>query len=152
MPATYERLFVTQPWDSTGAFGNEGEAVGDVMPANLGNSLGLMRAADVPESKVFMGYCWVNPSDDPALWVHEHIHEDQDEVLLWMGSDPENPKDLGAHVYMVVDGERHDITTTGSVYIPAGTWHCPLGWDSVTRPFRFISLFLNPEYVSRNRA
>ncbi|WP_295034751.1 MULTISPECIES: cupin domain-containing protein [unclassified Microbacterium] len=144
----HDRLFVKELWDSSESFTYEGDAVRDKadVPANLGHPYGLMRPAEVPESQVHMGYCWITPSDEAATWVHPHVHRDHDEVLIWMGNDPENPKDLGARLVMEIDGERHVLTTTGSVFIPRGTVHCPLGWESVERPFRFISLFLGPEY------
>ncbi|GAB3804644.1 hypothetical protein GCM10028798_25280 [Humibacter antri] len=146
----HDQLFVKELWDSSASFTAEGEAVGEEQPANLGASLGLMRPAEVPAAQVHMGYCWINPTDEPALWVHPHVHPDHDEVLLWMGNDPENPKDLGARLTMTIDGEEHIITTTGSVFIPRGTPHCPLGWESVERPFRFISLFLGQDYEAVN--
>lgn len=147
----YDHLFVTDLWDSSKSFTAEGEAVGDAPPANLGPSLGLMRPQEVPQAQVHMGYCWINPTEESSLWVHPHVHEEHDEVLLWMGNDPENPKDLGGRLYMVIEGERHDITTTGSVFIPRGTEHCPLGWEGVERPFRFISLYLGPTYEAVRR-
>jgi len=146
----HDHLFTTELWDSSKSFTAEGEALGEEVPTNLGASYGLVRPAEIPEAQVHMGYCWIGPTDEPGLWVHPHVHPDQDEVLIWMGNDPENPKDLGARLTMTVDGEEHIITTTGSVFIPRGTPHCPLGWESVERPFRFISLFLGPDYNSIN--
>lgn len=146
----YDHLFVTKLWDSSKSFTAEDEAVGEERPGNLGASLGLMRPNEVPGAQVHMGYCWINPTQTGSLWVHPHIHENHDEVLLWMGNDPGNVKDLGGHLYMTIDGERHDITTTGSVFIPRGTPHCPLGWEGIERSFRFISLFLGPAYEATN--
>lgn len=143
----HDALFTTRLWDSSASFTAEGKSSGyQDEPSNLGASLGLVRPTEVPGAQVHMGYCWINPSDEAATWVHPHVHGDNDEVLLWMGNDPENPKDLGAELVMTVDGEEHVVTTTGSVFIPRGTVHCPLGWNRVDRPFRFISLFLGPEY------
>lgn len=147
MATTYDHLFVTKMRNADADFENEGEANGFVLPDNVGEGFGLMRASDVEQSKVFMGTCWITESDDPATWVHEHVHE-QDEVLMWLGGDPADPHDLGAELYLDIEGERTVVTTSGSVYIPAGTRHCPLGWNKVTRPFRFVSLYLNPTYES----
>jgi hypothetical protein len=146
----HDHLFVTELWDSSKSFTAEGEAAYEERPANLGDAYGLMRPAEVPEAQVHMGYCWIGPTDDAATWVHPHVHPDHDEVLLWMGNDPDDPKDLGATVTMTIGDEEHIITTTGSVFIPRGTPHCPLGWKKVERPFRFISLFLGPEYEAEN--
>ncbi len=43
-------------------------------------------------------------------------------------------------IYLDIKGERHIITTSGTVYIPAGTKHCPLGFNRVDRPFRFLAI------------
>ena len=80
-------------------------------------------------------------------WLNEHQHT-YDEILVWMGSDPNDVHDLGAELYFDIQGERHLVRTTGSVYIPAGTRHCPLGFNVVNRPFTFISLSLSPTYSS----
>lgn len=44
-----------------------------------------------------------------------------------------------------VNEHEHDYD---SVYIPAGTRHCPLGFNRVDRPFRFSALSLSTEYAS----
>lgn len=143
MPTTeYEHLFVRDLRDCRFDMINEAEAAGRPLPTNLSRPWALMSAMDVPEAKAYLTMSWVHPSDEPVFWVHEHEH-DYDEVLTWTGSDPENPHDLGAELYMDIDGERHIITTSGSVYVPAGTKHCPLGFNRVDRPFRFMALALS---------
>jgi hypothetical protein len=149
MMSQYDHLFTTALWDSSDSFTAEGEAAGEKPPANLGASLGLVRPQEIPGAPVHMGYCWINPTDSDALWVHPHVHDDHDEVLLWMGNDSDDIKALGGHLYMEIAGERYEVTTTGSVFIPRGTHHCPLGWEHVKKPIRFISLFLGPHYEAR---
>lgn len=145
--AKYDHLFITEMKDSSKDMLNEGEAAGRPLPPNLSLPYGLMRKADVDISKVFAAYSWVHPTTEPQFWVHEHEH-DFDEVLMWMGSDPDNVHDLGGDLYMTIEGEKHVVNTTGAVYIPAGVRHCPLGFESVQRPFTFIALALNAEYTS----
>ncbi|GAA2845358.1 hypothetical protein FB468_3043 [Leucobacter komagatae] len=148
MSTEYQRLFVSDmPVIKTGEMSNEGEAAGLVQPENLGEGFWLMHPDVVPESKINMSHIWVHETTEPVHWVNPHVH-DYDEILIWTGSNPEDPRDLGAEIYMEIDGERHIITTSGSVYIPAGTVHCPLGFNRVDRPFRFSALSLNPTYQS----
>jgi hypothetical protein len=141
-------LFVTEAKDTADDFTNEGEPAGYVRPANAGIGYGLMRQADVPASTVHMAYNWIHPTTDPALWVHPHRHDHCDELLCWMGGDPADMHDLGAELYLDIEGERHTVTTSGGAYIPKGTKHCPLGWNRVERPFRFMSILLSPVYES----
>jgi len=148
---TYDDLFITDMNVVADDMVNEGEAAGSVLPANLSVPWGIMRALDVPSSTVFGAYSWVFPTADEVFWVHEHVHEDFDEILVWMGNDPEHPEDLGGELYMTIEGERRVVSTTGAVYIPKGTYHCPLGFESVDRPFTFIAITLSPTYSSHKR-
>lgn len=142
MSGKYEHLFVRNAPSTTGDFEDENE------PENLGEGMWLMNKDLVPESQINMTHIWVHETDSEEQWVHPHVH-DYDEVLIWTGGDPDNPHDLGAEIYMDIEGERQIITTSGSVYIPAGVEHCPLGWNRVDRPFRFSALSLAPSYSTR---
>ena len=140
----YERLFTRELRDCATDMVNEGEAAGSERPANLSEPWAIVRAADVPEAQAYITMSWVYPTDEPQHWVDEHVH-DYDEELVWTGSDPDAPHDLGAEVTFEIDGERHTVTTSGSVYIPAGTRHCPLGFARVDRPFRFMAIALSDD-------
>lgn len=146
MTKKYDHLFVRDmPVIAEGEM--DSDATGDDIPANLGEGFWLVHERLFPESQVNMSHVWIGETDQPSHWVDPHVH-DYDEVLIWTGSDPENPRDLGAEIYLDIEGERHVITTSGSVYIPAGVIHCPLGWNRVDRPFRFSALSLSPSYRS----
>ncbi len=147
VPGRYDHLFVTDMATINEDLDNEGPAIGQVRPATISDPYGLMRAADVEGSKVHMAFSWIGSTADRVHWVDPHVH-DYDEVLMWMGSDPADPKDLGATLSMTIEGEEHLVTTTGSVYIPAGTRHCPLDFVEVHRPFTFIALSLQGAYGS----
>lgn len=138
----YEHLFVRELRDCREDMVNEAEAAERPLPANLSRPWALMSAQEVPEAKAYLTMSWVHPTDEPVFWVHEHEH-DYDEILTWTGSNPDDIHDLGAELYMEIEGERNIITTSGSVYVPAGTKHCPLGFNRVDRPFRFMALALS---------
>ena len=142
MTSPYEHLFVRTLRDCRDDMVNEAEAAGRELPANLSRPWALMSANEVPEAKAYLTMSWVGPTAEHVDWVHEHVH-DYDEVLIWTGSNPQDVHDLGAELFMDIEGERHTITTSGSVYIPAGTRHCPLGFERVDRPFRFMALALS---------
>ncbi|MGH8967542.1 MAG: hypothetical protein ACRDXB_19755 [Actinomycetes bacterium] len=148
MPGKYDHLFVTDMKSCDEDMVYEGEAAGEEKLANVGDGYALMRKADVPESKIYATHVWIHESDERQTWVHEHVH-DYDEVLMWKGNDPDNVKDLGGEIFMTIEGEEHRITTTGSVYIPAGVKHCPLGFVRVDRPFTFSALVLDGDYTGK---
>jgi hypothetical protein len=62
-----------------------------------------------------------------------HSH-DYDEVIAFFGSDPVNPHDLGARVELWLGDEKHIITKTALVFIPAGLKHAPLVFLEVQKP------------------
>lgn len=148
---TFEHLFVREMGSSAADFIYEGEPGGLPNPPNVREPFALMRAEDVPESSIHMSHTWIGPVAAEQHWVDEHVHA-YDEVLIWTGSDPNNPEDLGADLYFEIEGVRHNVSTSGSVYIPAGTRHCPLGFNSVERPFNFSALSFSPRYSSRDDA
>ncbi len=74
-----------------------------------------------------------------------HTHKDP-EILAFLGTDPENPRDLGAEVdlYMGPEMEKHTITETTLVYIPANFIHCPIRY----RPKRLF-IFIQNQYAPK---
>lgn len=67
------------------------------------------------------------PNDRP------HTH-DTDEIVGFLGSDPENPHDLCGEVEYWVNGKKQVINRSALVFIPAGTPHNPLDVVRVDRP------------------
>lgn len=128
-------------------FTAEGAAADLDEPPNTGG-FELVGRLVQPNSPLHMTHIWITETETPIHWVSEHQH-DYDEVLIWTGSDPNNPRDLGAEIYIDIEGERRTITTSGSIFIPAGVKHCPLGINRVWRPFKFHALSLAPEYKAK---
>ena len=90
----------------------------------------------------YMETVWIMPR--PALSPEEiaaakkrgpgsHSH-DYDEVIAFFGTNHEDPSDLGAEVELWLGDEKHIITKTSLVFIPAGLKHCPLIFLRVDRP------------------
>ncbi|WP_448955600.1 hypothetical protein [Labrys neptuniae] len=126
----------------------EGSQAGLDEPPNVGIGYELVGRRTQPNAPIHMVRSWIGPTDEPTLWVKEHAH-DYDEFLMWTGSDPHNPRDLGAEIYFDMNGERRTITTSGSIFIPAGVPHCPLGFIRIWRPFLFTVLSLAPSYAAK---
>ena len=74
-----------------------------------------------------------------------HVH-DADELLGFLGSDPENPSDLGGEVEFHIEGEKHILTKSTYIFIPAGIRHVPLYTNRVDRPIFHFSLLLSSNY------
>lgn len=95
----------------------------------------------VPGSNVYMEIGWVWAVPDPNR-IPEHSHPKYDEFVLHIGSDPNNPEDLGGEIEFVVGGEPLKITKTSALYVPAGLIHGPLSWKSVTRPHLQMTMII----------
>ena len=58
-----------------------------------------------------------------------------------MGSDPDNPHDLGGEIEIWLDDERYIITKSTIVVAPKNLAHCPLIIRRVDRPiFHFTAM------------
>jgi hypothetical protein len=75
-----------------------------------------------------------------------HIHRDP-ELLVALGTDPDNPRALGAKMEMCMGPkmESHIITESTMIWIPANFIHCPFRILEVTRPFIFIQCQYAPK-------
>jgi hypothetical protein len=95
----------------------------------------------------YMECVWVmpRPADAPPMpsgrkvGTEPHAH-DYDEVIAFIGTDNNDPYDLGAKVELWLGDEKHIITKSSLVFIPAGLKHCPLTFLKVDRPvFHFTT-------------
>ncbi len=68
-----------------------------------------------------------------------HTH-DFDEVIGFIGTNPENPRDLDARMEIILGDETHFLTKSCLVHIRAGMKHCPLTFREVKRPVFFFTL------------
>lgn len=69
-----------------------------------------------------------------------HVH-DTDEIIGFFGNDPDDPHDLGGEIELWLEDERHVITQSALIFVPAGMRHCPLVLIRVDRPiFHFTTV------------
>ena len=75
-----------------------------------------------------------------------HIHQDA-ELLVALGTDVNNPRDLGAKIEMCMgpEMESHIITESTMMWIPAKFIHAPFRVLEVTRPFLLIQCQYAPK-------
>ena len=112
---------------------------------NKGGRVLYMDSNIVPGAS-YMECVWVMPR--PANYVppggrkvgtEPHTH-DWDEIIAFIGTNHEDPWDLGAEVELWLGDEKHIINRTSLVFIPAGLKHCPLTFLKVDRPvFHYTS-------------
>ncbi|MGI6218093.1 MAG: hypothetical protein ACOYIK_10850 [Coriobacteriales bacterium] len=83
------------------------------------------------------------PERDPVF--EEHVHDD-DELVGFFSSDPDNPNDLDAELTFTIDGEEHLITKSTIIFLPGGLPHGQIRIKRVGRPIFHFSLMRGGEY------
>jgi hypothetical protein len=100
---------------------------------------------DVIPGAFYMSCSWfwpgewppLKPGAEPRIKAHKH---DFDEVLAFIGTNPDDINDLCGEVELWVDGKQNIIDKSFLVFIPAGVMHCPLNILRAERPiFHFNS-------------
>jgi hypothetical protein len=81
---------------------------------------------------------WYLKVPDGQIGPDPHTH-DFDEILAFIGSNPENPHDLGGEIELWIDGEQHTIKKSCLVFIPKGLSHCPFVFKRIDRPIFHFS-------------
>jgi quercetin dioxygenase-like cupin family protein len=90
-----------------------------------------------------------------AVWVMgsiprshpEHSH-DHDEIVGFVGSNMDDPADLGGEIDFVVDGKKMTITKTCFIHVPAGVKHGGLCFRKIDRPVFQIAMSRMGAYSS----
>jgi hypothetical protein len=96
----------------------------------------------VPGSNTYIEFSWTWAMPNPNPFIPEHVHKDYDEIVIHIGSDPDNPQDLGAEIEFVLDGEKLVIDKTSALFVPKGVPHGPLTWKRVDRPHLEMAIVL----------
>ena len=88
--SNYEKYLVTKPIHEGD---RKGKGFTNPALAYLTNEL-------VPGCNIFLDYRWFYEMPEPNSIIPEHSH-DYDEIVLHIGSDPQNPEELGGEIEVV---------------------------------------------------
>jgi len=88
----------------------------------------------VPDSNTYLEFSWIWGMPDPDPHIMEHVHEDSNELVFHIGSNPDDPQDLGAEIEIFMDGKPLMIKNTSALYVPEKISHGPLKWKSYSKP------------------
>jgi len=92
----------------------------------------------------YVDCCWLWHGKSEKLEL-PHTH-DFDEVLGLVGTNPDDPYDLGAEVTIWLDDEKNILNRTSLIFLPAGTRHCPIQFNRIDRPLFFVSISPSGRY------
>ena len=103
----------------------------------------LMSNDLVPGVDTYIEVGWVYEMPEPNPHIFEHNHrEGCREIVMHIGSNPDDPEDLGAEIEFVVDGQPVVFDTTSAIYVPEGVKHGPVTWNRLTRPHIQMAMVL----------
>ena len=74
-----------------------------------------------------------------------HMHA-TDEIIGFFGSNPDDPYDLGGEVEIWLEDDKHVLTRSCMIFVPAGLRHCPLTLNRVDRPIFHFTTVTGHEY------
>ena len=83
------------------------------------------------------------PEKDPVFEEHAH---DSDELIGFIGSDPDDPYDLNGEIMVTLDGEEHLLTKTSIIFCPAGMPHMRVSIRRVDKPIFHFSVVTATKY------
>ena len=95
----------------------------------------------VPYFEIMWFFAPEEPTGPPT---HSHTF---DEIIGFIGSDPNNPSDLGATVKFLLADEWQTFTKSVLMHVPAGMPHGPMVFEDIRKPF--IHLIGGPNAVAK---
>jgi hypothetical protein len=94
-------------------------------------------------SSVILSWYW-KPTEQEGTPSHVH---DFDEIIGFIGSDPQNPRELYGEVEFWLEDEKYLIDKSCLIFVPKGLRHCPLRVTRVDRPILFVAFSLTTKYI-----
>ena len=80
---------------------------------------------DIVKGGYYLQGTWWYKASDVAYPDKPHSH-DFDEYLGFIGTNPNDPFDLGGEMELWMDGEKYTLTQTSMIFVPAGGEHAPV--------------------------
>jgi hypothetical protein len=105
----------------------------------------LWMDSNVVEGAFQMNTAWyfAVPEKSPVFEEHSHAN---DEIIGFLGSDPDDPYNLHGELEVWVDGERHVLTSSTMIFLPGGLKHMPLKINRVDKPIFHFSVVTAGQY------
>lgn len=95
----------------------------------------------------YMEAVWFHTKNDTGPENHFHNF---DELIGFLGSNPEHPEELGAEVTLLLDGETVRFNKSCVVYIPRGVTHSPILVPRLDRPIIHFSCGNGGDYARKD--
>ncbi len=103
----------------------------------------MMSGVQVPGCKYYIDMAWtfgVSSFKEKKGPAPEISYKTHDQIVLYIGGDPDNPEDLGGDVEINMSGQMLKFNTTSALFIPHGLRHGPRRVREYRHPFLTISI------------
>ena len=127
----YEQLVVRNPLREAGP---------DYVEGRQNPTMTYMSRTQVQLATTYLEFSWIWAP--PSLNIPRMRHDNYDEVVWHIGSDPADPVDLGATLEFGIGNETFEFDTTHCCYLPRQLSHGPIKWKTVRRPMIEMALML----------
>ena len=127
----YEQYVVRNPMRETGGIFTKGRQA---------PTMTYMSRTQVNAANCYIEFGWIWGEVEPS--IGEMRHEKYNEIVLHIGSDPENPEALGADMDFGLGGELFPMETGFGVFIPKGLRHGPLNFRKCAKPYIEMAIML----------
>jgi hypothetical protein len=86
---------------------------------------------------------YLHPKTEDVGGTHSHAEA---EILGFIGSDPDNPHDLGGELAIWIEDKKYPITKSGLIFLPPNTKHAPIDITRVDRPLYHFNILNSGKY------
>jgi len=94
-------------------------------------------------------YCETHWFHKPTKYSPKKHTHDFDEALGFFGGNPDDPMRLNGEIELWIEDERHLLTQSCLVFIPAGIHHCPFNVLRADKPIFHFSIGMTTKAYKR---
>ena len=107
---------------------------------------------DIIKGAFYMETAWFLPGDwpektgsrqDRTIGAHTHNY---DEVIAWVGTDPDDRYNLNGEIEIWIDGKQNIIDRSFLAFVPAGIEHGPINIRRVDKPMFHFTAGMGKKY------
>jgi hypothetical protein len=108
--------------------------------------------SDIIKNAFYMETAWFLPGDwprktgsrkDRTIGAHAH---DYDEVVAWVGTDPDDRYNLNGEIEFWIDGRQNILTKSFLAFVPAGVEHGPINIRRIDKPMFHFTAGMGKKY------
>jgi hypothetical protein len=138
----YSKYVISQPKFQTElAYHDFGKTSGFTFPDEV-----YMDGDILKEAHQWLDIMWIWEMPNPRNLPQAHTHQ-FDEIVLLIGNDPTNQRDLGGEIEWTMGGgaeaQKFILTSNCLIYVPKGLVHGPMTFNRVDRPICNVAIGLN---------